>query len=137
MILRNLTLGMLVAGLMTLIALPKPALAGENDGSPASAVFYSDGSGYCSGTLNGFATSSDSGAYLILEEYSGNNSTGGYIMCKYNGHYKYAPLNYSDSALNAAFQKIVAMPHEVHVYVHWNTSGYVDALQVFNASFYH
>ena len=137
MIYRNLTLCILVAGLMTLIAAPQSAQAGIDDGSPATAMFYSDGSGYCSGTLNGFLGSSDSGAYLVLEEYSGGNSTGGYIMCQYNGQYKYAPLDYTDSALNAAFQKIVAMPHEVHVYVHWNTSGYVDAIQVFNASFYH
>lgn len=115
---------------------PSRAYAGADGGSPATGVFYSDGSGFCSGTLNGFRTTpAPSDASLTLEEYSFSGGTSGYIMCTYNGNYKYAPLSNSP-ALLAAFEQIVAMPHEVHVYVHWNTSGFVDALQVFNASNY-
>jgi hypothetical protein len=122
---------------MLLALAPATALAGADYGSPSGGAFNSDGSGWCSGTLNGFRTSSDAGASLVLEEYTSTSGSDGYIMCRYNGQYKYAPIDYSSTALLNAFSQISTLSHEVHIYVHWDTDGYVDALQVFNASYYH
>jgi len=110
------------------------ASAGLSSPSTATCTFYSDGSGYCSGTLKAFRNSSDSTALLTLQSYAYSGGTSRYVYLVWQGQTKYVYLNTSSSAVLAAFDNAVAAV-DAQVYVHWNTSTNIDAIQLWNASY--
>ena len=111
-----------------------PAHAGASGSRPAFCSFNADKSGYCSGSLNAFRNSPDASAYLILQSYV--DSSGGisrYVQASWNGTNKFIPIG--GTAMSALFDiAATTVNPNANFYVHWNTSGVADAIQVFNDS---
>lgn len=123
-----------VAGLLGTVSIALCASAGEAHPRAATCQFYADGAGYCSGTLGAFRNSSDPTAFLILQSYVYSGGVSRYVAAKFGGTYKFLPISASlpESALHVFDTAAVAV--DSNVYVHWNTSSQVDAIQLYNDS---
>jgi len=114
-----------------------PAHAGAAGSQSASCTFNADKSGFCSGSLNAFRNSPDASAYLVLQSYV--DSSGGisrYVSATWNGTNKFIPV--SGTAMNALFDiAATTVNPNANFYIHWNTSGVGDAIQIFNYSGYY
>ncbi len=128
----------LVLSLMSLVLFVGEgnAHAGASSPSVATCALYSDGSGYCSGTLQAFRNSSDASAALALQSYSYNGGTSRYIYLTWQNTSKYIYLNTSSSYVTAAFDR-AATAVDANFYFHWDTTLNVDAIQLWNASYQH
>jgi hypothetical protein len=111
-----------------------PAHAGATSSRSASCAFNADQSGYCSGSLNAFRNSPDATAYLILQSYvDSNGGISRYVQATWNNTLKF--ISVSGTALNALFDMAATTVNpNANFYVHWNTSGLADAIQIFNDS---
>jgi hypothetical protein len=125
MLYRHTLFSVLAVCTTLLIFSSQQAHAGLEGGSPFNGVFNSDGSGYCSGNMNGFHDSSDSSNYIALEEYTSSSYPSGYVACRYNGNYKFATVSTGDTALFEMLKQAVTLSRETYVYFHWNSSGNV------------
>ncbi|MGC4066385.1 MAG: hypothetical protein QM784_17490 [Polyangiaceae bacterium] len=123
-----------VASLLSVASVALCASAGQANPRTATCQFYSDGAGYCSGTLRAFRNSTDASAYLILQSYGYSGGISRYVVAKFAGTYKYLPLSASlpESVLTLFDAAAVAV--DSNIYVHWNTSSQVDTIQFFNDS---
>ena len=126
--------GLLAAFTAMLVIGAGPAHAGSSGVLSASCTFNADKSGYCSGALNAFRNSPDASAYLVLQSYV--DSSGGisrYVSATWNGTNKFIPVG--GTAMNALFDTAAtAINPNANFYIHWNTSGVGDAIQIFNTS---
>lgn len=128
-------LGILAAAACTLTILAAgDATAGVSSPSTATCTFYSDGSGYCSGTLRAFRNSSDPTAAIALQKYTSASGASRYIYLTWQNQTKYIYLNTSSSYVIAAFDSAAAAI-DANFYFHWNTSTNVDTIQLWNASY--
>jgi hypothetical protein len=111
-----------------------PAHAGSTSSRPAYCTFNADQSGYCSGSLNAFRNSPDASAYLVLQSYvDSSGAISRYVSATWNGTYKFIPIG--GTAMNALFDiAATTVNPNANFYIHWNTSGVGDSIQVFNDS---
>ena len=123
-----------VAGLLGAVSIALCASAGEAHPRAANCQFYADGAGYCSGTLQAFRNSSDSSAYLILQSYGYSGGVSRYVVAKFGGTYKFLPISSSLPESVLTLFDAAAIAVDSNVYVHWNTSSQVDAIQLYNDS---
>src|SRR4249920_2820345 len=112
-----------VAGLLGALSIALCASAGEAHPRAATCQFYADGSGYCSGTLGAFRSSSDPSAYLILQSYGYSGGVSRYVIAKFAGTYKYLPFSTSLPYIVLTLFDAAAIAVDSNVYVHWNTSS--------------
>lgn len=116
------------------IAVAGTSIAGVSSPRAATCVFNSDNSGYCSGTLTAFRQSSDPSAQLILQNYQSTSGVSRYAAVRFAGIYKFVPLagGVSTDMLHAF--DLASNAVSANVYIHWNTSTQIDAIQIYNDS---
>jgi hypothetical protein len=124
-----------ISGVACALALSFSPEAQALGSAPASCTFYTDNSGYCSGTLAGFHNST-SGNYIVFQEYASTNSHSRYVAVNYNGTYKFLPIYQSQTHIWNAFNAGAAI-YNANIYVHWDTAGAIDAVQFYNSSGYY
>ena len=108
--------------------------AGQSNPRAATCTFYSDGSGYCSGTLQAFRKSSDATADLTLQSYVYSAGVSRYVSVTFAGTNKFLPVSSTIPQSAISLFDAAAISVSANVYVHWNTSSQVDVLQFFNDS---
>jgi hypothetical protein len=109
------------------------ARAGASSQASAYCYTFSDGSGYCTGTLRKFHDSSDPSAVLAFQAYVSNGGTTRYVYTTWQSQTRYMWLDNPSAGMTAAFDR-AATALGGSIYVHWNTSGFLDGLAFWNSS---
>lgn len=119
---------------LAVMAVAGTSIAGVSSPRAATCTFNADGSGFCSGTLTAFRNSSDPTAQLVLQNYQSSSGSSRYASVRFAGTAKFVPLAAGLSAdmLRAFDQACNAVA--ANVYIHWNMSTQLDAIQLFNDS---
>ena len=115
--------GVAVAALVA----PGASQAGDSTQFSPDCVKYSDGSGYCRGSMKGFRNSSFADAWVQFETDVGNGWT--FFFARYNGR---SFACYPDSASSARFAS--ALASNGYFEVRWNPSAVCTNLYVYNES---
>ncbi len=116
-------------GVVAVAALVMPAVSQAGDGAQFSpdCVKYTDGSGYCRGSMKGFRNSSFADSWVSFEmEVALGWST---FYARHNGQ-NYTC--YPDQATSARFAS--AMASNGYFYVKWNASAVCTNMRVLNDS---
>lgn len=125
--LKTVKWGAVAAMTLAALAVPGRSEAGDTSYVSPDCVKYSDGSGYCRGSMLGFRNSPYTDAWAVFETNLTNNWT--YFFAKYNGQYFAC---YPDAATSARFAS--AMAANGYFYVRWDTTSTCTTLYVFNES---
>jgi hypothetical protein len=120
-------LGAVAAVTLATLAVPGRSEAGDSSYVLPDCVKYTDGSGYCRGSMKGFRNSSYADAWATFEADITGSWT--YFFARYNNQYFSCYPNTDTSSRYAS-----ALAANGYFYVRWDSSATCTTLYVFNES---